>query len=324
MKHASLTLACLACLASLAHLLSAASIQFVGLESGVAVQNWSNPTELKMHDINGDDRYGVAGYYQIMPAPIETTDSIVLSAESGNDLGVSLDPSDAAPALKTDSFRPGFLSGPPAGGAGEFINTPNFPIYSDALGNSQLRQGSIWLYDPLNQGTMRGGATGYFNTAFSFTLNKAAAFRLGVVVDTMSFDGAAPDYVSISKVGSGNVFSDPINRNGVSDMVFFDIIGGEGDVFVVKLWQADANRTAFALITFDQLAVSAPPTLSYTQADGNIILSWQQNITGWILESSTDLGITDGWDPVPGVSNNTAIVPMAGVPKNYFRLKKSP
>jgi len=40
------------------------------------------------------------------------------------------------------------------------------------------------------------------------------------------------------------------------------------------------------------------------------------DVTGWVLESSTDLGIGDVWDPVPGVVDNSVTVPMDDFPKN--------
>jgi hypothetical protein len=54
------------------------------------------------------------------------------------------------------------------------------------------------------------------------------------------------------------------------------------------------------------------------------LLSWDPESTGWVLESSSDLGASDTWDPVPGVVNNSVSVPMTGVPKNFFRLRKDP
>lgn len=311
----------LACLGLLAPALPATSISFVGIESGTTVENWSNTSVAKTHDLNGDDRFGGAGYYQIMPAEIGT-ETAVLTASDGNDLGVTLNLSGApSGTLNTALMTPAFLSSIPSGGAGQFINTPDFPNYSHSSGSGQLRQGSIWLAEPENQGTMPGDVSGYWSSAFSFTLSQAAGFRLGVAVDAMSFDGAAPDHVSVWNASTGDVFSASLNRDGVSDMVFFDVNGAEGDVFIVKLWQVEANRSGFALVTFDK---APTPTLICTQSGGNVTLSWEQNIPGWILESSTDLGSSDLWDPVPGVVNNSVTLSTSGVPKNFFRLRKDP
>jgi hypothetical protein len=81
-----------------------------------------------------------------------------------------------------------------------------------------------------------------------------------------------------------------------------------------------SGPVAFGLITFDRIPV---PILSYARDGGNFILSWQPQITGWTLESSTDLA-PDSWTPVTGVANNSVSVPMTGVPKKFFRLKEIP
>lgn len=310
----------LACLGVLIPTATATTINYAGKEQGNQVRNWSNPAVPKSWDLNGDNRFGGAGYYQIMPAAIGT-DNVGLIADAGNDLGVTKDISGApGGTLQTVGLTPEFLTGIPTGAAGDFINNTNFPNYSDAAGTTQLRQGSIWL---LESNIQEGGegVPGNANTAFSFTLSKAAEFRLGVAVDAMDYSDAAPDYVSIWNANKGEVFSGLLSRDGVSDMVFFDIAGGEGEEFVVKLWTFDYTRTAFALITFDQ---APTPTLAYTQDGGNFTLSWEQEIPGWILESSTDLGVEDDWAPVPGVVNNSVTLDMTGTPKNFFRLRKDP
>jgi hypothetical protein len=127
-------------------------------------------------------------------------------------------------------------------------------------------------------------------------------------------------------VNTVEAFSDALTRDGIADMVFFDISGNAGDVFEVNLWQTNSligvdGPIAFALVTFDQFPT---PTLTCVQDGNNFTLSWEQNIPGWVLESSTDLGKDDAWDPVPGVENNSVSVPTAGVPKNFFRLRKDP
>ncbi len=321
MNRFALSLACLCLLAPT--LRATPTISYVGTESGTTVQNWSNPAVPKTKDLRGDDRFGGAGYYQIMPAEIGT-DNAGLTATAGNDLGVSLDISGTpVGTYSTASQTPTFLSGIPSGAAGQFINNTNFPNYRAASGTTELRQGAIWLLESniQEEGTSPGG-TSNWNTAFNFTLSQAAGFRLGVAVDNMSDPDVAPDYVSVFNTATGNVFSGALTRDGISDMVFFDIEGGAGDSFVVILWHFDFIRTAFALITFDQTSV---PTLSYALNGDNITLSWEPEIPGWILESSTDLGVGDDWNPLPDANNdNSVTVPMTGVPKNFFRLRKNP
>jgi hypothetical protein len=204
------------------------------------------------------------------------------------------------------------------------VNTEDFPVFSDASGTGLVRQGSIWLSEPEQEGIMPGEIPGNWKTAFSFTLSEDAGFRLGVAVDAMDSGDRAPDHVSVWNVATGEVFSTLLTRDGSSDMVFFDIQGSEGDEFEVRLWQEGFNRYGFALITFDELPAPPPPTLVCTRAGNLITLSWQPEITGWVLESSTDLGVSDAWSLVPGVSNNSVSVSMDGVPKNFFRLRKDP
>ena len=64
------------------------------------------------------------------------------------------------------------------------------------------------------------------------------------------------------------------------------------------------------------------PVLSITRSGSNVILSWPEDVSGWTLESSTDLGNLDDWSPVPGVVANSVTVPLNGS-KEFFRLKKN-
>jgi hypothetical protein len=91
------------------------------------------------------------------------------------------------------------------------------------------------------------------------------------------------------------------------------------DAFNVGLWQNVGSQSVAPLsfITVDLLPDTAPPVLSYIIESGNFVLSWPAETIGWTLESSTDLGADDIWDPVPGVDNNSVSVPMTA-PKNFF------
>ncbi len=308
----------LACLGLLAPMLLATSIEFAGIETGSAVQNWSNTEVAKSQDIDGDNRYGGVGYYQITPGTV--ADGIwSQSAPDGNDLGLTA-------FYPTLNSKPPFLSLNPAGAEGTFYNSEFFPFFCDPTGASLGQQGSLSVTINNFVPVPGGGELGW-NKAFDFTLAESATFRIGVAVDTVDSIERAPDLVSISNATTGEEFSTALNRDGVPDMVFFDITGNAGDVYAVNLWRTipeldTSGPIAFALVTFDQTPI---PTLVYTLVDGNIILSWEQNIDGWILESSTDLGVGDDWSPVPYPNNNNSVtVPMAGVPKNFFRLRKNP
>jgi len=106
----------------------------------------------------------------------------------------------------------------------------------------------------------------------------------------------APDYISIYNSGTGlTSFSAALTRDVVPDMVFFDVAGNLGDQIIVALWQNSpaTGPAAFSLITFDLLPPTGVPTLSYSLSGSNFTLSWPVDVTGWTLESSTDLGIAD-------------------------------
>jgi len=307
------------CLSS-APSLKAASINFAGTESGAAVERWSDTSVSKSQDLNGDNRFGGTGYYQITPGAVGDTWS--QEATPGNDLGLTQE-------YPTQAKMPAFLNAGPVGAEGTYLNLPSSPDFRNPQGNAWLRQGSLWLSNDFQtSGTVPGGAFGFRISAFTFTLSAPATFRLGVAVDTLGaiYNVYAPDRVSVFNTGTGEVFSTQLSRDGTPDMAFFNISGSLGDTFEVALWQTDGNigigdRTAFALITFDK---APTPTLTCTQNEGSVTLSWEQNIAGWILESSTDLGAGDDWDPVPGVVNNSVNVSMTGAPKNFFRLRKNP
>jgi len=318
-----LSLLCLGMLAASAH---AASINFVGTETGAAVQNWSYVGVPKTPgiDIDNNNRFGSAGYYQITPGAVGNSWSD--AAEANNNLGIT----QIYPTLFS---KPDFLNGNPLGAEGSYSNPSTAPDFMNPEGNALIRQGGLapssgnieFVFTP-------DDVEGVRHVAFSFTLSESANFRLGIAVDTSGVAADAPDYVYVSNVTAGDVFSTPLIRNGVPDMVFFDIQGNAGDVFVVKLFVKLIQENEelpvdgpipFSLITFDQQPV---PTLSYSLDGNNFTLSWEPEISGWTLESSTDLGGNDDWAAVtePEVVNNSVTLNITGTPKNFFRLRKDP
>lgn len=300
--------------------LNAASVTFSGTESGSPVLNWSDTDTPKSQDFNGDDRFGGAGYYQIVPGA--SGDTWSQDAPANNNLGLSVE-------YPTLASIPSFINTGLVGKEGTYLNFSSSPDFRNPSDSSWLRQGALWLIaDNQTSGTVPGGASGTRISAFTFTLSASASFRLGVVVDTLgeSYNIFSPDRISVFNTNTGEVFSTQLNRDGIPDMAFFNIGGSAGDVFEVAFWQTDTNistgeRVAFSLVTFDRAPI---PTLTCTQNVGSVTLSWEQNIPGWTLESSTDLGVGDSWDPVPDVINNSVTLPTTGVPKNFFRLKMSP
>jgi hypothetical protein len=223
---------------------------------------------------------------------------------------------------------PSFLSSI-SGGSGTYVNFGAYPNFRGPDGSSLYRQGALSV--PVNQGpydSPAGNNTSHVGVPVQFTLGAPGNFRLGLAVDTVADGNFAPDYASVFSNSTGTVFSPALTRDGNPDMVFFDITGDVGDTFIVGLWQNIATQhtyqiAALSLITFDLLPNGEPPVLSYAIENDNFVLSWPAETIGWTLESSTDLGDSDLWDPVPGVDNNSVSVPMTA-PKNFFRLKINP
>lgn len=289
------------------------------------MHDWSNAVVPKNHDSDGNNAYGSAGYWQLRPVlPPDAGGGVSVSegVGGGNDLGV------AAGEHPTASSAPAFI-GSITGFAGTFVNFDGYPVYRGPDGSSLCRQGALSV--PVTQGphnSPAGDNASYVGTPVQFTLGAAARFRLGLAVDSVADGSFAPDYVSVYCDATNTVFSAVLARDANPDMVFFDITGTAGETFIVGLWQNTATQhpyqvASLSLITFDLLPDTQAPVLSYSIESGDCIVSWPPETTGWTLESSTDLGVADLWDPVPGVANNSVSVPLTA-PMNFFRLKKDP
>lgn len=229
----------------------AASITYLGLEPGTAgssyaAQNWSNPGVAKSFDLSGDV-YGTAGYYQIRPISYPPGSTIYSPAGAGNNLGI------------TEGSNPTLYSAPAmlssiTGGAGDYVNFNSYAIFRGPDGSALYTQGGLSV--AVNQGpynTPSGANSGYFGTAFSFTMGTAATYRVGVAVDTVASGTYAPNYVSIYNSGTGSVYSESLTRDGTPDMTVFQINAAAGDSFTTALWQLSGTNSAaaFGLITFD-------------------------------------------------------------------------
>jgi hypothetical protein len=243
---------------------SLAAITYVGTETtnegnGFLVPNWSRASVAKNHDIDGNNRYGSAGYYQIRPMPWDPgAASIGVGVGAGNDLGVS------AGTNPTLSLAPSFLSSI-TGGAGTYVNYGGYPIFRGPDGEALYRQGSLsvsvsnGLYN-----TPSGTNNGYFGEAFSFTVGTATSFRIGITVDTAGSGSYAPDYVSIFSNNTGTVYSTSLTRDGNPDMAIFDITAAAGETFTAAVWQLSGTQSVapFGLITFDVIPEPSSGLLS--------------------------------------------------------------
>ncbi len=236
---------------------SAATVTYVGLETGSAgngysVQNWSNAGVTKVYDIGGSEVYGSSGYVQIRPG---TTD-VYQGIADGNNLGVG------AATNPTLLSRPSFISSV-TGGAGDFVNFGAYSTYRGPDGSSLLRQGALSV--AVNNGpyTPDNNPSSYFGIAMHFTVNAGSYFRVGFAVDSVGSGTYAPDYVGIYSGSTGTKISSLLTRDGSADMVFFNV-DTRGDAastnFDVALWQKSGTQSAAALslATFD--AIPEPST----------------------------------------------------------------
>ena len=313
-----------------------------GFANSYVVENWSNAGAPKAYDVDGDNKYGSAGYVQFRPwgpwtpgpdpAPFPGAAFIYEGIPDAFDLGTTA--ATAPSVVSQPSFVSLLYQGGTAANSHFFVNFDGYSVFTTADGLGLTRQGGISLPVPGGGATPAGNAN--WGNAMVFQLSQNKTFRLGVVVDAVGSGGAySPDYVSVYSVAQNKTFhSAPLVRDGNPDMVFFDIEGTSGDTIAVSVWQApyvniagpaDGNPVGLSMLTFDEIITepSEPPVLSYSRSGSNFTLSWPTTYTSWILESSIDLGDQDLWDPVPGVVENSVTLDMTGFPKNFFRLKKN-
>ena len=242
---------------------SMAAITYVGTETtsagnGFLVPNWSNASVAKNYDIDGNNKYGSAGYYQISPTPNDTPSNVSVGVGDNNDLGIS------AGVNPTLNLVPAFLSSI-TGGAGTYVNFGGYPIFRGPDGSALYRQGALSVSvsnGPYN--TPSGSNNGYFGQAFSFTVGTATTFRIGITVDTAADGTYAPNYVSIFNSSTGTVYSNLLTRDGSPDMAIFDITAGAGETFSAAVWQLSGTQSVapFSLVTFDVIPEPSSGSLS--------------------------------------------------------------
>lgn len=253
-----------------AGLAQAATVSSVGTQdgsagTGFAVANWSNASVAKTYDLNNTEKYGGAGYYQMVPwtGIFGGVPGLYEAVGEPNNLGITL----TAPGvgqLTTQYSTPTFLTGNPLGGAGAYVNFGGYSQYRAPNGVDLYNQGALSLNLP-NVATNPLGATANWGNALSFTLSTSASFRIGIAVNSVDAGAYGTDYVSIYNPSTSSVFSAPLTRGVVPNMAFFDISGVSGDGFAVALWQtATTGPAALSLVTFD--VVPEPATLGLLTA----------------------------------------------------------
>jgi hypothetical protein len=75
-------------------------------------------------------------------------------------------------------------------------------------------------------------------------------------------------------------------------------------------------------ITLQQTAAApaAPVVLNYSLSGTSLTLFWDTSVTGYVLETATQLP-APSWTPVPGVVNNSVTVD-ASTGTGFFRLQQ--
>jgi len=270
-----------------------AEVTYVGSETGspgnkYSVQNWSNPGSPedpipKAWNVSTSEVYGSSGYIQIRPNSNST--DLFESAASGNNFGVG---ASSNPSLLS---KPSFI-GSQTGGAGSFVNFGSYSTYRGPDGSSIYRQGGLSLEvsnGPYDSPT--GPNASYFGIAMSFTLSSSVKFRLGVAIDSVGSGEYAPNYVSIS-----GVFSEPLTRDGDSDIVFFDIEGNSGESFDVALWQNSGTQSfaVLSLVTFDEIQSDTTPPVIKLNGAASVSVAWggSYNDSGASVSDNVDASRT--------------------------------
>jgi hypothetical protein len=84
--------------------------------------------------------------------------------------------------------------------------------------------------------------------------------------------------------------------------------------------QVDEARLYDRPLTAQEIAGLLAPRLAITRAAGAVTISWPAGFAGYVLESSDRLSAV-GWDPVPGVANNSVTL-NANDRSRFFQLRK--
>jgi len=241
--------------------LAPAEVVFVGVENGLSpefrTQRWSLATEPKAHAV-ANDFFGGSGHYCLAP-----DQDVLLQPVTESDITAS----------GTILRKPDFITAHPVAVNGTWVN---FPGYSLVTRPTPYQTGDAFRIGGISTivgATINGaGVETRFVDVFSFQLSANTRFRLGVMVDAFDGGGAyAPDYISVYENGGQTAVytPEPLSRDGVPELVLFDIDGTQGTSYTVALHRqtpAEGAVVGFSMITFDLLsgedAIPAVPMVS--------------------------------------------------------------
>lgn len=159
----------------------------------------------------------------------------------------------AGPALPTQFSKPSFLAADPNSTGGTWVNFGGYANVTRAGDSSQVyRPGGI-----SGTASVNGGAVGWFFDSSYFTAQSGAGFRLGIMVDAFGVAAYGVDAISIYDTSTATtIYSSPLTRDGMPDLVLFDIHNTSGGPvqYTIALHRADGSVvTGFSMLTFDAL-----------------------------------------------------------------------
>lgn len=222
---------------------SHAGVIFVGVESDAAATGWSDPKATKTFAAEGHV-YGASGYYVLVPDDGQgnTSTPVVNNDIAGPKNQV---------AMPTQISRPPALAKDPWVVGGLWVNFPNYSMISKPDSKAgDFRVGAI------SSETVEGGNVGAYKDFTYFLLKPGESVRLGILVDALGQALHAAEAISVRESSTGNVvYSEPLSRDGVPDLVVFDLMNTSGSEvqFDVALHTKIPGITGFSLLTFDPL-----------------------------------------------------------------------
>jgi hypothetical protein len=242
------------------------------------------------------------------------------------------------PGLDSNAIGYKMYHGIAANGGGSLVN--KYTLIMDVLLDTQdtgSGAASLIQIDSANntgdgdlfwQGNNFGQGQGGYVGDGSFTLG--AWHRVAIAVDLTTTPGTITKFVD--GVRQDNWRTDSVDgRRALRD---FAILFADGDADERRrIWVNSIQIHDGKLSDADIAALGGPsaggipllipledetPAIEFAVNNGNLVLTWF--VDGYTLEATSDLNAA--WQPVAGVSGNTASIPIAQTGNRFFRLKK--
>jgi len=251
---------------------------------------------------------------QIATSPYVGGDAIVcFTSNSGNDLIVNLGLESSLYIGESWSLG-SLLTGNLTLGA----NTPTWAVLAEDANN---------IYTTTPHGAAAPNAVGDFN-------GTAGA------VDSIGFNISTASGTANPSASSANSFSQQNNPFNASSTVLANIYGVTGGAWsstktVQDFWAADQfgdNPSTAGLYTFTLAAngtltygAVSQPQLTITRSGANVILTWPSSVSGFTLQSNSNLAVPAGWttvSPAPVVvGGQWTVTNQISSSLSFYRLK---